>query len=717
VATKSEGCCVFIALLLLPPFCLAQVVHVDAAPGHATNTFVPMQALGAGIDRIPSVSVDRLFSQPAIDKILTAGWQTVTYRQNTELYVEAWHWNPQGTWSDPAGKGYFTGSATPSEIIRHSFGYSLPHRGFTRNDGTGTDGYSRITDGDESSYWKSNPYLTKPFTGEEDALHPQWVVVDLSTPQPINAIRISWGEPYARDYLIQYWVGEDPIKHPSSGSWTTFPAGVVSDGKGGVNTAQLVSTTLTVRYLRIWMTKSSNSCDSHGSSDRRNCVGYALRELYIGTLGKDGQFHDAARHTPDQDQTTTYCSSVDPWHETTDLRSTRREQVGLDLFYTSGYTRGLPAMIPVSLLYAVPEDAAAEISYLERRKYPISYVEMGEEPDGQYMLPEDYAALYLQFAEAIHRVDASLKLGGPVFTGVNEDILSWPDARGQTSWTRRFIDYLKNHGRMRDLAFFAFEHYPYEPCKISWSSLYDEPALVSHIMQVWREDGVPKDVPLFITESNIAWNSGESFVDIFGALWLADYVGSFFTAGGDAMYYFHYLPMGIHRGCNDSMGTFAMFAADKDYQIQQPLSQFFASQMITQEWVQPGDKPHKIYPAFSDISDEAGHSLVTAYAVLRPDNQWSLMLVNRDQENAHPVRISFDDSDVDKGHAFAGAVDVLTFGSEQYQWHPTDQGGFPDPDGPVLKKTVNAADDTVYELPKASMTIVRGYVKGQTHTP
>ena len=53
-------------------------------------------------------------------------------------------------------------------------------------------------------------------------------------------------------------------------------------------------------------------------------------------------------------------------------------------------------------------------------------------------------------------------------------------------------------------------------------------------MQVWRDDGVPTNVPLFITESNISWQSSESSVDIFGALWLADYVGSFLAAGGDA---------------------------------------------------------------------------------------------------------------------------------------------------------------------------------------
>ena len=103
------------------------------------------------------------------------------------------------------------------------------------------------------------------------------------------------------------------------------------------------------------------------------------------------------------DQTATLCSSIDPWHSDSDIDN-HGDQTGFDLFFTSGITNNLPAMIPVSMLYGTPEDAAAQMAYLKKRGYPISYVEMGEEPDGQYMLPEDYAALYLQFATAMHRV-------------------------------------------------------------------------------------------------------------------------------------------------------------------------------------------------------------------------------------------------------------------------------------------------------------------------
>jgi hypothetical protein len=701
---------------LLPSLAASQTISVDITPGHAVNSFVPTEALGAGIDRISTVSTDKMFIEPVIKQVLSAGWQTVTYRQNTELHIQAWHWNPQGVWSDPAGKGYFVGNAKPGDFIRHSFGYSLPHRGFTRNDGTDANGFSRITDGDENTYWKSNPYLTKAFTAEDDSNYPQWVVVDLAHDHQVNAMRLSWGEPYARRYSVQYWTGEDPIKQPTKGTWVTFRGGTVTNGSGGTAMLSLNPSPMAVRYLRILMSESSNTCDSHGSnsggsSDRRNCVGYAIREIYLGTLSANGKFHDLVRHTADPDQTTTYCSSVDPWHEPTGIED-KGDQVGMDLFYTSGYTRGLPAMVPVAMLYGIPEDSANQIAYLKSRGYPISYIEMGEEPDGQFMLPEDYGALYLQWATALHKVDPSLKLGGPIFEGVNEDIQVWPDAQGRSSWLGRFIVYLKSHNRLQDLAFMSFEHYPFEPCKIQWSNLYDEPTLISHILQVWRDDGVPPNVPLFITELNIAWNSGESFVDNFGSLWLADFVGSFLTAGGNGLYYFHYIPERLGHGCGSSMGTFGMFNVDKNYQITQPIAQFFASQLINLEWVQPGKGKHQVFPASADMIDPAGHNLVTAYAVQRPDGKWALMIINKDQENEHSIRLSFHDESTKTDRLFAGPVDMITFGSAQYRWNPEPDGGRANPDGPAARSQIMAGPATTYTLPKASVTVLRGEIGG-----
>ena len=205
---------------------LAQTVQVDATPSHVVNKFSPLYALGTTVDRVPSNATDMFFRPDQLKQVLSAGWGSVSYRQNTELFVQAWHWNPKGKWSDPSGKGYFTGDATPTkESIQHSYGYSLQHRGFTRNGGTEFDGFSRLDDGDLNTYWKSNPYLTQGFTGEADSLHPQWVVIDLGTKQDVNAIRIAWTEPYARAYQVQYWTGEDAMDDQGNGEWKNFSTG------------------------------------------------------------------------------------------------------------------------------------------------------------------------------------------------------------------------------------------------------------------------------------------------------------------------------------------------------------------------------------------------------------------------------------------------------------------------------------------------------------
>ena len=675
-----------------------------------------MEALGSTVDRVPSNATDTFFRPDQIKQILEAGWGEISYRQNTDLFVQAWHWNPDGKWSDPSGKGYFVGDSTPTaKVIRHSYGYSLPHRGFTRNNGSEFDGYSRLDDGDLSTYWKSNPYLTQPFTHEDDSLHPQWVVVDLGSEKEVDAIRIAWADPYATRYKVQYWTGKDAMDRQADGEWRDFSFGNVANAKGGLATLADAAHPIAVRFVRVLMTQSSNTCDTHGSADRRNCLGYAMREIYLGTMDKKAQFTDYLHHSPDQKQSLTYCSSVDPWHEKSDLyiapdRMESGDQPGFDLFYQSGITRGLPAVIPIAMLYSTPEDAAAEIAYVEKRGYPIRYIEMGEEPDGQYTMPEDDAALYLQFATALHRVDPKLKLGGPVFEGVDEDIKAWADAQGKTSWFGRFLDDLRSHGRISDLTFMSFEHYPYDGCQTPWKNLYREPQLLTHIMQVWRGDGLPPSVPLLDTETNA--HGGEASVDIFGALWLGDTFGAFLTAGGEATFYYHDLPYSpAHPACPNSWGTYHMLMVNKNYEIRSRTSQFYAAQLLTQQWVEPGRAEHQVFKASSDVKDGAGDTLVTAYAVLRPDGQWSLLLINKDHDHSHQVRVVFHDDGTHADRTFAGTVTLLSFGKAQYQWHPNRKLGYADPDLPPAASKIAAAPGALYTLPAASINVLRGRLR------
>src|ERR1700733_14775819 len=199
---------VVLAALAWPRHGIAQSVFVDATPSRVVNTFSPLYALGSTVDRVPSNATDVFFRPDQIEQVLSAGWGVISYRQNTDLFVQAWHWNPMGTWSDPAGRGYFTGDATPTkEMIRHSYGYSLRHRGFTRNGGTEFDGFSRLADGDLQSTWKSNPNLKKKEGG--GAAPRQRKGVWPPTKKKKNTTRFPFvGEgPPAQAYEVQYWLG------------------------------------------------------------------------------------------------------------------------------------------------------------------------------------------------------------------------------------------------------------------------------------------------------------------------------------------------------------------------------------------------------------------------------------------------------------------------------------------------------------------------------
>ncbi len=67
---------------------------------------------------------------------------------------------------------------------------------------------------------------------------------------------------------------EDALMKPLSGTWVKFPQGEVTGGSGGNKVQRLADKPIDTRFVRVWMTESSNTCDTHGSDDPRHCVGY-----------------------------------------------------------------------------------------------------------------------------------------------------------------------------------------------------------------------------------------------------------------------------------------------------------------------------------------------------------------------------------------------------------------------------------------------------------
>ncbi len=127
----------------------------------------------------------------------------------------------------------------------------------------------------------------------------------------------------------------------------------------------------------------------------------------------------------------------------------------------------------------------------------------------------------------------------------------------------RFLGYLKSHGRLGDLAFVSLEHYPFEPCSITWKSLYREPQMMKHILAALREAGVPKEIPIMVTESHISWRLTGPMSTIFAALWLADNIGSFFEGGGAAFYHSPIQPQPVQDTCLGP-ASWSNFVSDRD---------------------------------------------------------------------------------------------------------------------------------------------------------
>ena len=659
--------------------------------------FVAASALGVGVDGLNKDDIAQVYTPANLRAMKSAGLGALTYRLRTELGVEAWHWNPVGTWSERGkAEGYWTSSAQSSSPINVCYGYKLPRRGDSV-DQANNDGYSRLDDGDASTFWKSNPYLDKHFTGADNARHPQWVLINLGRVRRINAIQIDWAAPYATRYQVQFWHGTRGNEDAKSiddtidgGRWQAFPMGTVMRGLGGIARLRLCAVPRSVRYVRLWMTASGSKAPKPGQ-DVRGTLGYAIHEIRLGTLGSQGKLYDLLRHSASgKRQTQITVSSTDPWHRASDL-DRQVEQPGFDRVFRSGLTRGLPLLVPAGVLYDTPENAAAEIRFLRRRGYPVTRMELGEEPDGQYIAPEDYGTLYGQWAKALHRADPALKLGGPSLQTSLYGWRTWPDARGNRSWMNRFLAALKRQGDFGDYTFFSFEWYPFDQvCDPPGPQLALAPALLADTLARLSADGVPANLPKLITEYGYSAFAGEDDMDWPGALFDAETPALFLTLGGASSYFYGYEPdQPIHEVSDcPTWGNLALLLSGKSHRLRQPLAAYYAMRLVTQNWAQPNtDKPQLVYRA---VVRSSAPIPVTAYALHRPDGHWAVLLLNKDPRRAYRVSVRLACRvSVRLGPALPaatrplpGPMTLVQYSARQYRWHPRGQRGFASPDLP-----------------------------------
>ena len=667
------------------------VAHVEI--GAAVTRQVDLgDVFGEGIDGGDPGTTASALRPDTVAAVRSLGLRRLSYRLRTELGVEAWHWNPEGTWSDAReAQGYWTSSEQAVGPVERSSGYRLPRRGST-TDQAANDGYSRLDDGDTTTFWKSNPYLDARWTGEPEPAHAQWVVIDLGTPTPIDAVRLAWGTPWATTLDVQRWIGDDPVADPSSGRWSTFANGHVAGDAGGDEVIHVAPTPIPVRWLRILLLESSHTMPV-GSRDPRDAAGFALRELGAGTLRSDGTLSDVLRHGLDaHHQSWIAVSSTDPWHRATD-RDPLLDQPGIDAVTTSGLAGDAGFMLAVPLLYGTPEDAVALLRHVTQQGIRLRALELGEEPDGQLATPEDVGALHEQWARALHAADPTVPLVGPSLQSDLGGWRTWPDDSGTTSWVARFATRATRSLGPSALSAVSFEWYPFDDvCTSPRVQLSSGPALLEEAVRSLRSD-LPPGVGLIISE--LGWSSfaGRPEVELPGALMIADAAVRFLELGGDVAFAYGTFPdeplqesttcrswgnlMGFMRRSNGSPGALLPVA--------------HMARLLTGTWAGVGTAD------LLATSVTGGRDLTEA-AVRRSDGTIALVLLNLDLRRRARVEVAT------AGHA-AHVTSLTCYGPAQYRWADHGPRGHPTLDRPPAPVRVDHRRPGHIDVPAGSACV------------
>lgn len=670
----------------------------------------PSEALGAGIDGRQRGEIERIFRPGTVKELVQAPFYRLAYRLRTELAGEVWHWNEEGSWSDPArSQGYWTSADTSEKPILVTNGYRLPRRGNTK-DQANHDGYSRLSDGDAASFWKSNPYLDAFYTGEDNALHPQWVVVNFRKTVAIEALRILWGEPFATGYEVQYWEGEPAefYKDMLRGQWRTFPKGRIAGAAGGDALPRLAESSIRTTCIRILLKAGSRTAPA-GSSDVRDTLGFAIRELYAGTLDGSGNLLDIMVHAPDgKKQTEIVTSSTDPWHRAID-RDENVEQPGFDRVAASGLAHGKPILMPSGLLYDTPDNAQAEFRFLKSRGYDVRQIELGEEPDGQNISPEHYGALFLQFADAIHKADPGVELGGPGFQSEIDGWNSIPDNEGRTSWMGRFLAYLESRKRRAELGFFSFEWYPFDDLchEKPPGQLLKHPALIAQTLKRLEQDGVSRDIPWVITEYGYSSFAGQVEVELPAALLNAEIVLEFLMAGVKTAYLYGIEPNEpILDGAKcETWGNLMMLREAPGGQASIRLPTYYGAHLLTNAFFGAAEAAHALHRVRAG-QPKPRRDPLAAYAVHRPDDLWAVLVLNKDPVRAQTVSVAFNEGNPGL-RPWTGPHEISQYSALQYRWKADRDHGAPAFSNPPAESRTAAGEPLSLVLPPMSITVIR----------
>ena len=135
-----------------------------------------------------------------------------------------------------------------------------------------------------------------------------------------------------------------------------------------------------------------------------------------------------------------------------------------------------------------------------------------------------------------------------------------------------------------------------------------------------------------------------------------------------------------------------MFLADEHGQSKATTAIYWAARILNEDWVQPGSGEHAIFTA------DSSEPLVAAYPIRRPDQTWSVLLINKDPKREYRISLQPNPE---------GAVDVIRYSRAQYRWKANGADGHPIRNDPPAR--TRQAEPVI--LPPYSITVVRYHAR------
>ena len=385
------------AFAAVAAFAQTATIQVDITPGHAINSFDPDSALGSSIDVLSKTGIDKVYTPHIVQEALSAGWGPITYRNNTELRMAAWHWTRERRLerSGPQERLLHRQQRTQGAAALHPELCAATSRLFRERRPAGAGAEQQPLE--ESSLPDQQVHRRKRRAASA-------VGGDGSARREAASTRSRSAGQILTPRCTRWTIGWDGLRWVArpTGNGRPFRPAMVKDGKGGTVTLKLAPDSV-CGAIRA---RLDDGVLQHLRRARLRGHSQLRRVRHSGFQGRhDRRGRRVFRRWQDERGYTT--SSIDPWHSATDVNATGSGQhTGFDVFFTSGLTNNLPAMIPVTMLYGTPDDSAAQIAYIKKRGYPDRL-----DRDGRGTRRQAHSAGGLR--RALHSVGEGDPQGGP----------------------------------------------------------------------------------------------------------------------------------------------------------------------------------------------------------------------------------------------------------------------------------------------------------------